>query len=76
MIGYYKMPDKMAEEMTDDGYFKTGDRGEIDEKVVYALQVVLKSCLRPVRVNMLHQYRLKTNSKPSKSGSGVCDRCR
>jgi long-subunit acyl-CoA synthetase (AMP-forming) len=22
----------MAEEMTDDGYFKTGDRGEIDEK--------------------------------------------
>ena len=32
MIGYYKMPDKMAEEMTDDGYFKTGDRGEIDEK--------------------------------------------
>jgi long-chain acyl-CoA synthetase len=30
MIGYYKMPDKMAEEMTDDGYFKTGDRGEID----------------------------------------------
>jgi long-chain acyl-CoA synthetase len=32
MIGYYKMPDKMAEEMTDDGYFKTGDRGEIDEQ--------------------------------------------
>ena len=32
MIGYFKMPDKMAEEMTDDGYFKTGDRGEIDEK--------------------------------------------
>ncbi len=30
MIGYFKMPDKMAEEMTDDGYFKTGDRGEID----------------------------------------------
>jgi long-chain acyl-CoA synthetase len=30
MLGYYKMPDKMAEEMTDDGYFKTGDRGEID----------------------------------------------
>jgi long-subunit acyl-CoA synthetase (AMP-forming) len=32
MIGYFKMADKMAEEMTDDGYFKTGDRGEIDEK--------------------------------------------
>ena len=32
MIGYFKMPDKMAEEMTDDGYFKTGDRGEIDDK--------------------------------------------
>ena len=35
MIGYFKMPDKMAEEMTDDGYFKTGDRGEIDEKGHY-----------------------------------------
>lgn len=30
MLGYYKMPDKMAEEMTADGFFKTGDRGEID----------------------------------------------
>ena len=30
MLGYHKMPDKMAEEMTADGFFKTGDRGEID----------------------------------------------
>jgi long-subunit acyl-CoA synthetase (AMP-forming) len=29
MMGYYKMPEKTAEEMTADGYFKTGDRGEI-----------------------------------------------
>ena len=32
MLGYYKLPEKMAEEMTEDGYFKTGDRGEIDEQ--------------------------------------------
>ena len=32
MIGYYKMPGKMEEELTTDGYFRTGDRGEIDEK--------------------------------------------
>jgi len=32
MLGYYKLPDKTAEEMTPDGYFKTGDRGEVDEK--------------------------------------------
>lgn len=32
MLGYYKLPEKTAEEMTSDGYFKTGDRGEVDEQ--------------------------------------------
>lgn len=32
MMGYYKMPEKTAEEVTADGYMKTGDRGDIDEK--------------------------------------------
>jgi long-chain acyl-CoA synthetase len=30
MLGYYKLPEKTASEMTSDGYFKTGDRGEFD----------------------------------------------
>lgn len=32
MMGYYKMPDKTAEDVTADGFLKTGDRGDIDEK--------------------------------------------
>jgi len=32
MMGYFKEPVKTAEVMTPDGYFKTGDRGEIDEQ--------------------------------------------
>ncbi|AXQ29722.1 AMP-binding acetyl-CoA synthetase [Solimonas sp. K1W22B-7] len=32
MLGYYKEPEKSAECYTDDGFFKTGDMGEIDEQ--------------------------------------------
>ena len=31
-IGYWKMPDKTAEDFTSDGYFNTGDKGKIDEE--------------------------------------------
>jgi malonyl-CoA/methylmalonyl-CoA synthetase len=30
--GYWRMPEKTAEEFTSDGYFKTGDLGRIDER--------------------------------------------
>jgi long-subunit acyl-CoA synthetase (AMP-forming) len=32
LLGYYKNPDLTKHAFTDDGYFHTGDRGEIDEQ--------------------------------------------
>jgi long-chain acyl-CoA synthetase len=32
MMGYFKQPTETREAFTDDGFFKTGDRGEIDEQ--------------------------------------------
>jgi malonyl-CoA/methylmalonyl-CoA synthetase len=30
-VGYWKMPEKTAEDFTDDGFFNTGDKGQIDD---------------------------------------------
>lgn len=32
MMGYYKMPEQSAHDLLPDGFFRTGDRGEIDEQ--------------------------------------------
>lgn len=35
--GYWKLPDKTAEDFTDDGFFNTGDQGRIDEEGYVAI---------------------------------------
>ncbi|MEC5408529.1 AMP-binding protein [Paraburkholderia sp. MPAMCS5] len=47
MIGYYKEPALTADSFTDDGFFKTGDRGELDEigrlKIVGRVKEIFKT---------------------------------
>jgi malonyl-CoA/methylmalonyl-CoA synthetase len=35
--GYWKLPEKTANEFTPDGYFQTGDVGEVDENGYYKI---------------------------------------
>lgn len=35
--GYWKLPEKTAKEFTSDGYFQTGDVGEVDENGYYKI---------------------------------------
>ncbi|KUE84616.1 AMP-binding acetyl-CoA synthetase [Cupriavidus necator] len=47
MMGYYKQPALTAESFTEDGFFKTGDRGELDEigrlKIIGRVKEIFKT---------------------------------
>ena len=36
-VGYWKLPDKTAEDFTEDGWFNTGDKGRVDEDGYYSI---------------------------------------
>ncbi len=45
MKGYYKEPEKTAEVFTDDGFFRTGDLGYIDDKGIIYIRGRLKNMI-------------------------------
>ncbi len=45
MKGYYKEPEKTAEVFTEDGYFRTGDLGYIDDKGIIYIRGRLKNMI-------------------------------
>ena len=62
MLGYYLEPEKTAETFTEDGYLRTGDKGEIDAEGYVRITGRLKEILKPLRVNTLSQLPLRQKS--------------
>ena len=53
MMGYYKDEEKTREVINEEGYFHTGDIGEIDKDGFLKLPIGKKKCLKPLEENML-----------------------
>jgi malonyl-CoA/methylmalonyl-CoA synthetase len=60
--GYWQMPDKTAEDFTDDGFFNTGDKGLIDEDGRLSCSLMTSTVSRSRRLSV---YLTPTSERPS-----------
>src|SRR5205085_2190479 len=52
--GYWRMPEKTKEEFTDDGWFRTGDVGKVDERC-FVVQELPRNTMGKVQKNLLRE---------------------
>ena len=75
--GYWRMPEKTAEEFTADGWFKTGDVGMQDERGYFSDGIVNRFLARHSRRDTnappVTRLNVTTDWAPGSSGSAVLD---
>ncbi len=67
MLGYYKLPEQTAEALTPDGWLKTGDRGEADERGRLRITGRVKELFKPSKGKYVAPVPIenKLNSHPA-----------
>lgn len=71
MLGYYKRPDANAEVFTEDGYFRTGDVGKIDEQGFLYITDRKKDLIKTAGGKYVAPQKLEKLVKASKYISNV-----
>lgn len=72
MMGYYKMPEQTEDELTADGFIKTGDRGEIDAQGRLKLTGRVKELFKTARGKYVAPAPIESKLSENTALDSIC----
>lgn len=72
MMGYYKMPEQTEDELTTDGFIKTGDRGEIDSQGRLKLTGRVKELFKTARGKYVAPAPIESKLSENTALDSIC----